>query len=74
MQVILKKEHIRTYMLKEIDEQPAVIRKIIQKYQNEKDELAIDEEVLQAVNEADRIYIIAAGTSYHAGLGWKAVY
>ena len=59
------------FMLKEIDEQPLVIRKIIQKYQNEKGELTIDEEIVQAVNEADRIYIIAAGTSYHAGLVGK---
>ena len=59
------------FMLKEIDEQPLVIRKIIQKYQNEKGELTIDEEVVQAVKEADRIYIIAAGTSYHAGLVGK---
>ena len=59
------------FMLKEIDEQPLVIRKIIQKYQNEKHELTIDEEVVQAVKEADRIYIIAAGTSYHAGLVGK---
>jgi glutamine---fructose-6-phosphate transaminase (isomerizing) len=59
------------FMLKEIDEQPLVIRKIIQKYQNEKHELSIDEEVVQAVKEADRIYIVAAGTSYHAGLVGK---
>lgn len=59
------------YMLKEIDEQPAVIRKIIQTYRNEQGELTIDREIIDAVNEADRIYIIAAGTSYHAGLVGK---
>ena len=56
------------YMLKEIDEQPAVIRKIIQAYQNEQGELTIDPAILKALQEADRLYIIAAGTSYHAGL------
>lgn len=56
------------YMLKEMDEQPAVIRKIIQAYQNEQGELTIDQAVLDALNDADRLYIIAAGTSYHAGL------
>ena len=56
------------YMLKEIDEQPAVIRKIIQAYQNEEGKLAIDYNITEAVSEADRIYIIACGTSYHAGL------
>ncbi|GHI01569.1 glutamine--fructose-6-phosphate transaminase (isomerizing) [Neobacillus kokaensis] len=59
------------YMLKEIDEQPAVIRKIIQTYQNEQGELTIDVDIINAVNKADRIYIIAAGTSYHAGLVGK---
>ena len=58
------------YMLKEMDEQPGVVRKIIQAY--EKDgELAVNEDILNAVTNADRIYIIAAGTSYHAGLVGK---
>ena len=56
------------YMLKEIDEQPAVIRKIIQAYQNEDGQLTIDYNIAEAVSEADRVYIVAAGTSYHAGL------
>ncbi|AJD89526.1 glucosamine--fructose-6-phosphate aminotransferase [Jeotgalibacillus malaysiensis] len=59
------------YMLKEIDEQPAVMRKIIQAYQNEEGELSIAKDTLDAVNAADRIYIIACGTSYHAGLVGK---
>lgn len=59
------------YMLKEIDEQPLVMRKIIQKYQNDQGELTIDSEIINALNGADRIYIIAAGTSYHAGLVGK---
>ena len=56
------------YMLKEIDEQPTVIRKIIQAYQNEEGKLAIDYNITEAVSEADRVYIVACGTSYHAGL------
>lgn len=56
------------YMLKEIDEQPAVMRKIIQAYQDENDQLTIDSKILDALESADRLYIIAAGTSYHAGL------
>ncbi|WML58114.1 glutamine--fructose-6-phosphate transaminase (isomerizing) [Neobacillus sp. PS2-9] len=59
------------YMLKEIDEQPLVMRRIIQMYQNEQGELTIGREIIDAVNAADRIYIIAAGTSYHAGLVGK---
>ncbi|MCH4827603.1 glutamine--fructose-6-phosphate transaminase (isomerizing) [Planococcus halocryophilus] len=56
------------YMLKEIDEQPAVVRKIVQAYQDENDKLTIKPEILEAMQAADRIHIIAAGTSYHAGL------
>lgn len=59
------------YMLKEIDEQPLVMRKIIQAYQNEQNELTINTDILAAMNEADRIYIVACGTSYHAGLVGK---
>lgn len=59
------------YMLKEIDEQPLVLRKIIQMYQDEQGELTIEPEIIQAMNGADRVYIIAAGTSYHAGLVGK---
>ena len=55
------------YMLKEMDEQPTVIRKIISAYENESD-VTIDQDILDALKEADRLYIIAAGTSYHAGL------
>lgn len=59
------------YMLKEIDEQPLVMRKIIQTYQNEEGRLTIEPNIVKAVNDSDRIYIIAAGTSYHAGLVGK---
>lgn len=56
------------YMLKEIDEQPFVLRRIIEKYQDENNEITIDPAIRIAIGQADRIYIIAAGTSYHAGL------
>ncbi|MCD8845136.1 glutamine--fructose-6-phosphate transaminase (isomerizing) [Staphylococcus gallinarum] len=59
------------YMLKEIHEQPAVMRRIIQEYQDEDGNLKMDAEIIKDVAEADRIYIIAAGTSYHAGLVGK---
>lgn len=59
------------YMLKEIHEQPAVMRRIIQEYQDEKGNLKIDAEIINDVADADRIYIVAAGTSYHAGLVGK---
>ncbi|MET3576637.1 glutamine--fructose-6-phosphate transaminase (isomerizing) [Bhargavaea ullalensis] len=59
------------YMLKEIDEQPAVLRKIIQAHRGPDGGLWLEEDTLRAITEADRLYIIAAGTSYHAGLVGK---
>lgn len=59
------------YMLKEIDEQPAVMRKLVLKYQDEEGKLSIDPEIVSTMMDSDRIYIIAAGTSYHAGLVGK---
>ncbi|AYX90401.1 glutamine--fructose-6-phosphate transaminase (isomerizing) [Staphylococcus cohnii] len=59
------------YMLKEIHEQPAVMRRIIQEYQDADGNLKMDADIIKDVADADRIYIIAAGTSYHAGLVGK---
>ena len=56
------------YMLKEIDEQPAVMRKLVQEYFGDSDQLEIDEQLLKAMAAADHLYIVGAGTSYHAGL------
>lgn len=56
------------YMLKEIEEQAFVIRRILEKYTNEKHEFVLDQKIYDALKACDRIYIIAAGTSYHAGL------
>lgn len=60
------------YMLKEIDEQPTVMRKLISAYTNEAGQVTVDADIIKAVQEADRIYILAAGTSYHAGFAAKA--
>jgi len=59
------------YMLKEIDEQPTVMRKLIQAYTDEAGQVVVDPAIIQAVQDADRIYILAAGTSYHAGFASK---
>ncbi|KDN58300.1 glutamine--fructose-6-phosphate transaminase (isomerizing) [Exiguobacterium sp. AB2] len=61
------------YMLKEMDEQPAVIRNIIQHYQNDAGDIELTEGVRSLVSEADRIYIVACGTSYNAGLVGKDI-
>lgn len=56
------------YMLKEIDEQPAVMRKLAQEYFGDNDVAQINEEMLKDMANADHLYIVGAGTSYHAGL------
>ncbi|KRM05244.1 MAG: glutamine--fructose-6-phosphate transaminase (isomerizing) [Liquorilactobacillus ghanensis] len=59
------------YMLKEIDEQPGVMRTLIKHYISEDGSIKIDDNILQSLHQSDRIYIVAAGTSYHAGLVGK---
>lgn len=59
------------YMLKEIDEQPTVMRQLTQHYTNTHGEVVIDQDLLKALRTADRLHIIACGTSYHAGLVGK---
>ena len=44
------------YMLKEMDEQPAVLRKIIQNYQDENGQLQVDKEIQESILASDRIY------------------
>lgn len=56
------------YMLKEIDEQPAVMRKLVQQYFGDANVAQIDEKLLKDMASADHLYIVGAGTSYHAGL------
>ena len=59
------------YMLKEIDEQPTVMRKLISAYTDDKGQVSVDADIVKAIQEADRLYILAAGTSYHAGYASK---
>jgi glucosamine--fructose-6-phosphate aminotransferase (isomerizing) len=56
------------YMLKEIDEQPIVLRHLISRYLPQDNEPQIGEGIINDIKAADRLYIIAAGTSYNAGL------
>ncbi|WP_034551295.1 glutamine--fructose-6-phosphate transaminase (isomerizing) [Carnobacterium funditum] len=59
------------YMAKEIDEQPAVLRKIIQAYQNDLGQFQLDKDIITSLKDSDRVYIIACGTSYNAGWAGK---
>ena len=58
-------------MLKEINEQPAVMRRIIQEYEDEKGDLKLILKLLKML-QLQIVYISSQrGTSYHAGLVGK---
>lgn len=61
------------YMLKEIDEQPSVMRKLVSTYTDQEGKVTVATDIVKAVQAADRIYIIAAGTSLHAGYASKQI-
>jgi glucosamine--fructose-6-phosphate aminotransferase (isomerizing) len=62
------------FMLKEIDEQPAVIRGLQQTYIEQDGSIKVDKNLMDAMDKADRLYIVAAGTSYNAGLVGKNIF
>ena len=62
------------FMLKEIDEQPGVIRGLEQTYLAEDGSVKLADDMMNALNQADRLYIVAAGTSYNAGLVGKSIF
>ena len=59
------------YMLKEIEEQSSVIRRILSKYYSD---YTISEELLKNMRDTDRINIVAAGTSFYAGMVAKSIF
>ncbi|MGM0218177.1 glutamine--fructose-6-phosphate transaminase (isomerizing) [Enterococcus sp. AZ126] len=61
------------YMLKEIDDQPTVMRRIIQEYTDAQGTTIVDKHIVEKITDSDRIYIIACGTSYNAGWVGKAI-
>ncbi|MEG0373392.1 MAG: glutamine--fructose-6-phosphate transaminase (isomerizing) [Enterococcus sp.] len=61
------------YMLKEIDEQPATMRRIISEYTDETGTVVIEDQLLQSLLNSDRIYIVACGTSNNAGWASKQI-
>lgn len=61
------------YMLKEIDEQPTVMRRLVQEYQGDNHQVNIDPALVEEFAQSDRIYIIACGTSNNAGWSAKAL-
>lgn len=62
------------YMIKEIEEQPAVMRRLIQAYKGEDELFELSADLLDALKLADRLYVVACGTSYHAGWVGKSFF
>src|SRR5699024_11498073 len=44
------------YMIKEIDEQPAVLRRLVQEYQNDQHEFEIDTDLTDDLLNTERVY------------------
>ncbi|ONI41120.1 glutamine--fructose-6-phosphate transaminase (isomerizing), partial [Candidatus Epulonipiscium fishelsonii] len=61
------------YMLKEIDEQPYAIRRIVAKYFTDTG-FNINPNIVETLKNTDRIYIVAAGTSMNAGFVGKQLF
>jgi glucosamine--fructose-6-phosphate aminotransferase (isomerizing) len=55
------------FMVKEIHEQPTILRRIVSNYFDHEKSL-IKPEIIDSMKQADRIYMLAAGTSMHASL------
>jgi glucosamine--fructose-6-phosphate aminotransferase (isomerizing) len=72
----IEKGEYAHFMMKEISEQPSVIRNILQHYFNpvDKKTLSLPQSVVDSLNDTERIYIIAAGTSYNAGFIGKQLF
>ncbi len=66
------------HMLKEIDEQPVVMRRLLAAYLDENGTVNLPDNLLQALAEADQLYFVAAGTSYHASMvgaaSWRSTH
>jgi glucosamine--fructose-6-phosphate aminotransferase (isomerizing) len=69
----IEKGEFSHFMLKEIVEQPAVLRQIIGTY-FDGDEVTLNGSIRDAIRQSDRLYIIAAGTSMNAGFVGKELF
>lgn len=64
---VVEKGSYPHYMLKEIEEQPGVIRRLISSYFDD-EIININHSLIEDLRASDKIFIIACGTSYYAGL------
>ena len=61
----IEKGEYKHYMLKEIHEQPSVIRKLIQEY-FDGEKINIDSKIIKLIRSCNKINLVAAGTSMYA--------
>lgn len=61
----IDKGEYQHYMLKEIHEQPSIIRKLIQEYFDD-EKINIDEKIINLIRGCDKINLVASGTSMYA--------
>lgn len=64
----VSKEKYETYMLKEINEQPILIEKIIKKYANNSIDFKFNKNINELLKKIKFVRIIGCGTAYNAGL------
>ncbi len=69
--VMVEKQGFRHYMLKEIHEQPGVIRAGLAKFVSENNEINLGLENISILQDLSNIQILACGTSWHAALVGK---
>ncbi len=62
----VSKGHYSHYMLKEICEQPSVIRNLILNYFDENDSIKIDQKIIDSIKKCDKINFVGCGTSMNA--------
>ena len=72
-QLILDKRGYKHYMLKEIHEQPEVIRRALSDRLHASDQpvTLLEEDVVQSLKNKNRVMVLACGTSLNAGLVGK---
>lgn len=60
------KSHYEHYMLKEIDEELSLVRRLEKLYVDQGDQLSIDAAVLDALKSSSEVVLLGCGTSYNA--------
>ena len=69
----IEKGEYAHFMLKEINEQPSVIRRILGTY-FDGEKVLLNGDIKKALEDSDRLYVIAAGTSMNAGFIGKEMF